>query len=77
MVQKELTVSYAKILGLKVTPEEVDAVIERERSSLSDSSTTGENNETVREIMKQRIRTTVSQKQKQIKSNETTERYLG
>ncbi|OAB34898.1 hypothetical protein PMSD_14165 [Paenibacillus macquariensis subsp. defensor] len=64
MVTKELTVSYAKELGLKVTPQEVDTVIQQERSYLNDPSITGEleggidNNETVREIMKHNIRIT-------------------
>ncbi|BFH65377.1 hypothetical protein [Paenibacillus azoreducens] len=75
MVKKKLTVSYAKNLGLKVTPEEVDAVIERERSSLSDSSIKGRNNETVRELMKQRIRITGLSEDEFWNSDQTKKEY--
>ncbi|WP_019537607.1 hypothetical protein [Paenibacillus ginsengihumi] len=58
MLTKEITVSHAKKLGLKVSPQEIEEVIEVEKSALNDPSITGENNEIVREIMKHRIRIT-------------------
>ncbi len=75
MVKKELTVSYAKKLGLEVTPQEVDAVIQQERSYLNDFSITGENNELVREIMKYRIGMTGLSDDEFWNSESTREQY--
>lgn len=55
MVKDELTVSYAKKLGLEVTSKEVNEAIQQERSLLNNPSITGENNDMVREILKHRI----------------------
>ncbi|MCP1306109.1 hypothetical protein [Paenibacillus tyrfis] len=75
MVLKELTVNHAKKLGLQVSPQEVDAVIQQERTLLNDPSITGENNETVREIMKHRIRITGLSEDEFWKSKETKKEY--
>ncbi|MDR0267083.1 hypothetical protein [Paenibacillus sp.] len=75
MVKKEVTVSYAKKLGLEVTPQEVDAVIQQERSFLNDPSITGENNDTVREIMKNRIRITGLSEDEFWNSDQTRKEY--
>lgn len=49
MVKKEVTISYAKKIGLEVTLQEADTIIQQERSYLNDPSITWENNELVRE----------------------------
>ncbi|MCP3776700.1 SurA N-terminal domain-containing protein [Paenibacillus sp. MZ04-78.2] len=75
MVKKELTVSHAKKLGIQVSAQEVDAVTQQERSLLNNPSITGEDNETVREIMKHRIRITGLSDEEFWKSNETRKEY--
>ncbi|MBE9915881.1 CPBP family intramembrane metalloprotease [Paenibacillus donghaensis] len=58
-----------------VTPQEVDAAIQRERSYLNDSSITGKNNEIVREIMKYRIEMTGLTDDEFWNSESTREQY--
>lgn len=58
MVKKELLVKRAEKLGMTVSKQEVDSVIEKERNAFNDPAISGKNNDTVKEIMKNRIRIT-------------------
>lgn len=55
MIKKELAVQYAKKLGFKVSPQEIDEVVRFERESLKNADS---DSDFVKELMKNRIRIT-------------------
>ncbi|MDR6550938.1 SurA N-terminal domain-containing protein [Paenibacillus qinlingensis] len=58
MIKKELLVKQAKKAGIQVSAEEVSNLIKRERAAIDNTNYLDENTETVKEIMKNRIRIT-------------------
>jgi hypothetical protein len=75
LIKTELLVQYAKDEGLKVSDEEITDAIEFERKVLQDPNLTGEENEIVKEIMKNRIEMTGLSEKEFWNSKEIREQY--
>lgn len=75
MIKKELAYSYAKSIGLSVSTEEVNNIIDKERMAVDDPNDTDKNNETVKEIMKNRIRISGYSEDEFWKSNDIQKEY--